>query len=97
MVRYKRDIKKKYITPKEDDNVERFSFKINRNNHEIVATRNRYCDMFILTEEGKEKQRLIKAGLDKDSVAVYWTIYCPGKGTCKHVCGGIWTCDEGMI
>ncbi|VDI48315.1 TatD DNase family protein [Mytilus galloprovincialis] len=53
--------------------------------------------MFILTEEGKEKQRLIKAGLDKDSVAVYWTIYCPGKGTCKRVCGGIGTCDEGCI
>ncbi|CAG2188261.1 unnamed protein product [Mytilus edulis] len=67
LVRYKRDIKKKYITPKEDDN------------------------------KGKEKQRLIKAGLDKDSVAVYWTIYCPGKGTCKRVCGGIGTCDEGCI
>ena len=98
LVRHKRDIKKKFVTAKEHENVERFSFKISRRDldEDILATRNRFSDTFVLTEEGVEKNEFIKSGLDKDVVAVSWTLYCPGKGSCRRACGGIGACAEGI-
>ncbi|XP_064621248.1 uncharacterized protein LOC135484079 isoform X1 [Lineus longissimus] len=90
--RGKRDVKKHLVAPRHlETAVDTGSWQRGKNVHQ----RNRLDDVFVYTEEGLARSKLVKTENQRDEYVVNWYLWCPGHGNCQRSCGGFGKCEPG--
>ncbi|KAL3873899.1 hypothetical protein ACJMK2_036978 [Sinanodonta woodiana] len=61
----------------------------------LVNDRNRFDDMFELTDAGRKQLERVEHRMARDEYIVNWYVWCPGYGNCLRACGGYGKCVQG--
>ncbi len=90
------DVKRKFVTQGTNDKQkENFTYTLKKEDLSVKCRRNRLSDRFVLTDEGREKQRLVHEDIAEDVCVANWVLYCPGHSNCLRKCGGLGSCTAG--